>query len=325
MTQAQPPIAHLGLNHGYCFNGDLVELNAEIACRQDALCGQSWSLRLLANDTDPIAELQLGQLFPDANGKVFICGQTAALLPAGSASHTLSLVLCCDGAEIERARYAAPASFALPRLSGECTVTLQDESATLRIEEIGNPRAEDNLSGTLALEIWALDAPYQGNQWTGTPLASVVAGQLGGQQRWQQVDYVLHAVAAPAGSFPTLMLREWTAAGYVTRDFRQLAPSAAAAPVVAEKKVTVTAPEVKTEAKTEVKPETKAAKTKKPAKSTVSVNTASATEISAIKGISDALAKAIVAARPFTSLDELTRVKGMGAKLLAKLRASFSL
>jgi competence ComEA-like helix-hairpin-helix protein len=52
----------------------------------------------------------------------------------------------------------------------------------------------------------------------------------------------------------------------------------------------------------------------------VSLNTASRKEIAAVKGISNKVAENIVAARPFASLDELLKVKGVGAKLLEKVR-----
>jgi DNA uptake protein ComE-like DNA-binding protein len=55
----------------------------------------------------------------------------------------------------------------------------------------------------------------------------------------------------------------------------------------------------------------------------VSRNSASPKEIAAIKGISKKVAENIVAARPFRSVDELLRVKGMGAKLLQKVRRFF--
>ncbi len=340
MTTNSPSIARLGSTHGYCFDGDQVELNAALCCCNDALCGQSWSLRLLANNQDVVAELTLGQIFPDYTGYIAVSGQTDALIPAGQASHQLSLILCCDGAEVDRADYTAPASFLLPQLAGNCEITLNGDSAEIRIDSIVNARAEDNLSGTLALEIWALDEPCTGNQWTGSPLASMILGQLAGQQAWHDVHHTLHATAAPANTFPTLMLREWTATGYVTRDIRSLATAAPAAAV----EVAVAPPAAKPakKATAAVKPAAKATAAKTPEKapkaakkvtpvankataSTVSVNKASAAEITAVKGVSDALAHAIVASRPYASLDELTRAKGMGAKLLAKLRASFSL
>lgn len=338
MTTHQTSIARLGSTHGYCFDGDEVELNAELFCCNDALCGQSWSLQLLAGNSDTVAELTLGQIFPDHSGYIAVSGQTSALIPAGVGNHQLTLVLRCDGNEVDRAEYAAPASFALPHLAGNCEVTLNGDSAEIRIDSIINPRAEDNLSGTLALEIWALDSACSGNQWTGTPLASMILGQLAGQQTWQDVQHTLHATAAPANSFPTLMLREWTTAGYVTRDFRSLAVAVSAPASAAEVAVAAPAAKPAKKAAETAKPAAKAAVAKAPEKAsaaaaaastaaavTVSVNKASAAEITAVKGVSDALARAIVASRPYASLDELTRAKGMGPKLLAKLRASFSL
>ena len=58
---------------------------------------------------------------------------------------------------------------------------------------------------------------------------------------------------------------------------------------------------------------------------TVSVNKASAAELSAVKGLSDTVAKAIIAARPYATLDELVKAKGMGPKLLAKVRGALAL
>ena len=56
----------------------------------------------------------------------------------------------------------------------------------------------------------------------------------------------------------------------------------------------------------------------------VSINTASAAELAAVKGLSKTVAAAIVAARPFAGIDELLKVKGLGPKLLDKLKASLT-
>jgi len=55
----------------------------------------------------------------------------------------------------------------------------------------------------------------------------------------------------------------------------------------------------------------------------VAVNQASAEEIEALKGINRNVAKAIVESRPFDSVDDLIRVKGIGPKLLERLRRIF--
>ena len=159
-------------------------------------------------------------------------------------------------------------------------------------------------------------------------MASVVLGSLDGQNSWCNCSYISHAAPLPAEGYLTLMLREWTPAGYVTRDYRALEES-------------VTEPAKPVAAVTEqplVKAKKAAAKSKKPApaepvaakpveaKTTnVSVNKASTAELSAVKGLSDTVAKAIIAARPYATLDELVKAKGMGPKLLAKVRGALAL
>jgi competence protein ComEA len=57
----------------------------------------------------------------------------------------------------------------------------------------------------------------------------------------------------------------------------------------------------------------------------VSINTARVEELAAVKGLTANLAKGIVKGRPFASLDDLTQVKGLGEKILAKVRSSLKL
>jgi DNA uptake protein ComE-like DNA-binding protein len=56
----------------------------------------------------------------------------------------------------------------------------------------------------------------------------------------------------------------------------------------------------------------------------VSINTASLDDLAKVKHLSRPLAKAIVAARPYQHVDELLRAKGIGPKLLKKIRSSVS-
>jgi len=81
-----------------------------------------------------------------------------------------------------------------------------------------------------------------------------------------------------------------------------------------------------------------AAKTKKEAKvqtqaesqsQTVNINKASAESLEALPGIGPALASRIITYReengPFKTVDDITEVRGIGAKMLAKLRPYLSL
>ncbi len=59
---------------------------------------------------------------------------------------------------------------------------------------------------------------------------------------------------------------------------------------------------------------------KKPPESPLDLNRASAAELTQLPGVGPTLSARIVAARPFASVDELRRVKGIGAKTLEALR-----
>lgn len=57
-----------------------------------------------------------------------------------------------------------------------------------------------------------------------------------------------------------------------------------------------------------------------PAAPPVDLNTCTAAQLDSLPGIGPALAKRIIAARPFTSVDDLDRVSGLGPAALARLR-----
>ncbi len=368
MTPISSPdtATRLGETHGYRFDGDFVHLNAEIDFSDAELtAAQSWALQLWASDrgfagAEPagvkVAELPIQPL----PGRFWASGYCSAMPPAGPASQSLALALVArtaDGRPQVRdlAVYPAGESFLQPRLVGEVDCKVADGAVELAIETIANPRAADNLSGTLVLEVWALDAPYAGGSWSGSPVASLVLGVLGGGGEWSANRFTLSGAMPAAGAALTVMLREWTPAGYVTRDYRNFA----AAPATAEKAVvakpateakpmvtdtaaaasTVVKAKPAATAKSSELAKAPAARTEKPAaqpagkavaakpagRKPVSVNTASEAELSAVKGLPPAVARAIVAARPFAALDEVCKAKGMGPKMLAKLRDQFVL
>jgi DNA uptake protein ComE-like DNA-binding protein len=191
----------------------------------------------------------------------------------------------------------------------------------------------------------------------------VEIGSVNGQSELDLRPIDLAFTQPPAGTWQiVLMLREWTAAGFVTRDFtnfatpflsarevdkpcvalvavKPVAPVAAKAPaavvpsipaaVAAKAPAPVIAPVTAKASASEV---TKAVASVAPARKSgvtsakgVSVNTARVEELAAVKGLSSKLAESIVKQRPFVSLDDLRRVKGLGAKILAKVRSGLKL
>src|ERR1035438_6132548 len=105
-------------------------------------------------------------------------------------------------------------------MRGTVGYRLDGNRVHLSVEHIENPRDAANCSGTLALELWALAAPYAGGSFQGRHLAGVAIGALSGQNESTSTSFELPFSSPPAGEWHfVLMLREWTAAGYVTRDF----------------------------------------------------------------------------------------------------------
>jgi DNA uptake protein ComE-like DNA-binding protein len=345
--------SHLGENHGYRFDGDFVQLNAEVSFSDDDLTGDKrWALQLWASQQGfagglngvKVAEMAIAPLA----GGLLVDGRCSALPPAGAGEQQLALALVAftaDGqAQVhDLAAYPARENFYLPGLIGQVVCTLADGQAELAIEAIANPRASDNLSGTLSLEVWALDVPYAGGSWAGSPVASLVLGVLAGGSAWTDCRFTVPAAMPTAGAALTVMLREWTSAGYVTRDYRnfaaapatpEVAPVVEAQPAVTPKAAVVAKPvkASKVPAVTEkkaapvpVKKLVKKVAASKGAVKLVSVNKASEAELAAVKGLPPSVARAIVAARPFATLEEVCKAKGMGPKMLAKLRDQFVL
>lgn len=346
-------LASIGETHGYCFDGDSVQINAELSFSDAALSAASqWALQLWSSVSgfpdQQLAGVKVAELavYPAA-GYQSLAATVAAMPPAGTDEQEMALALVCWGDNglpmvADLAIYPVAESFVQPKLVGNVTCALADGMATLTVDAIENPRAEGNLSGTLALELWALDAPYAGGSWQGIPVASMVLGVLAGGEKLSDCNFVVPAAAPEGPGVLTLMLREWGPTGYVTRDYCNLSleAPAKAKPKAAAKKTAVkeSAPKEKaTKAKAEPKPVAKESKapakegkaSAKPAKAQVakgvSINTANETALLAVKGLSATLVKAIIAGRPYASLDDLGKVKGVGPKLLAKLRDELAL
>lgn len=198
-------------------------------------------------------------------------------------------------------------------LSGQCAYAVEGARVVLTIEQIANNRPLDNLSGTLAVELWALAQPYTGGLFEGQPLAATMLGELRGAHVLNDCRYDLIFTPPTAGyEYFTLMLREWENGAFVTRDWQSIEVPAATETVV-EAAVTEAAPV----------PETAAVVAPAVVKKGISINTATEAEIAAVQGVSKKIASAIVAQRPYQTLDKLKKVKGVGEKVFKKLKDKF--
>ncbi|KEA62118.1 hypothetical protein ADIMK_3779 [Marinobacterium lacunae] len=357
----------------YRIEGDWAQLAADL-CVDDPqqLENQRLSLQLLASPEpiDPqapqgtrVAELPLTQSVFTG----FLQDQALALPPAGDSDFTMAMALVgqTEDGKVQVhdcAVFNNRQLFAQPRIQGRVDCQLHDTSVSLSIDVIANNREADNRSGSLSLELWALNAPYTGGDFTGFPLASTELGTLDGQCEWRDCSFALDLIQPPVGEWAlALMLREWTPAGFVTRDFRQLPSLVREAPIAAEKIAVETQPMAefiaiepteaeqavaakaateavqadaalaekkapKKAAKAVKKPATKADKKKaEKVEEAVSINSASAKALSKVKGLSPRLADAIIAERPFSSVDDLQKVRGIGARMIARLRELLTL
>ncbi|MCV2216956.1 ComEA family DNA-binding protein [Thauera sp. Sel9] len=357
------PAAQLGHSHGYAFDGDQVSLRADIRILDPmAAAERNWALQLWAGET-LIANAGCGALWADASGNTSVEITVAAMLPAGTSEHALNLALACDdGSGLQRCDstgYPRSERFCLPRIDGSVGYTLAEGHTAIHADGISNPRAAGSLSGSLVLELWALPELYRGGAFTGILVGSTGLGCIAGQYATDAVDTELPACSLPAGRWHlTLMLREWTSNGYVTRDYRTFslpvdgplpapattektaveiaaataeastdaAPEAAAStesdtetPVAPAEPAAAPAEASKTSRRTPARA-AKAAK-QAPASAQISINDADAATLASLKGVTAAIAKGIVAGRPWKSVDELIEVKGIGARLLDKLRS----
>ncbi|GAB6141544.1 hypothetical protein JCM14076_22730 [Methylosoma difficile] len=221
-------------------------------------------------------------------------------------------------------------------MAGDCGYEIIGQQAIITIAEIANNRNQGMISGTLAVELWALPHAYNGGDFSGSFLAGTCIGELYDQHYLANCRYELDFQEPSEGEWTlVLMLREWMGDAYVTRDYMNFA-----VPYLVDNKpaiirhedsnvINVSFPDnKKASAKSTAKKAKPAVKTKQTVSETplpVSLNEADIKDVAAIKGVSKSLAESIVAARPIDSWEALLKIKGMGPKLLEKIRALVSL
>ena len=342
------PFARLSSPHGYRFEGDNVHLHTKFTVLDEAAYRRQWLLQLWACPVRPdsienlageiVAEVALPSMHEIADETEHLEISAFSRPPAGEAEHFMALVLVAGRLgkfdEIhDVAYYANPQRFLQPRMRGTVGYRIDGDQVRLSVGQIENPRDPANRSGTLALELWALETPYTGGDFKGVPLGGVAIGSLAGQTESSITSFDLPYSQPPSGKWHfVLMLREWTAAGYVTRDFTNFdnpviyAPEKVdvlkkTEPLTVAGSISSNLPPQDVEKATAI-PSARPATETEPA---VSVNTAAAEELAAVEGITPTLAKAIIRKRPFASLDDLRRVKGVSLKLLTKIRSRLGL
>ncbi|HEX5277705.1 MAG TPA: ComEA family DNA-binding protein [Fluviicoccus sp.] len=333
MTHAPTPICFAG-QQSYALQEDQVLLQAELALTPPGPCAplalQLWAAR--ADDaavTIKLAELPVPLPQHGATGLIPVQGYAPLALPAGRFSWLLSLAVVestvTGVVEHDRIRFPIPTLFDLPQLTGPVQAELVGDDIRLMLPGVFNPRAAGSLSGSLTVGLWALPQPYLGGAFTGVLLGQQDLGQLAGQTTLEPGEMALPLPLSLAGDWVlTLMLREWTGGGYLTRDYQGL-PGIPAAAMPVESLTGLPAP-------TAPAPVTVSATAPEPAtadtpaaEDMISVNTASVETLAALKGVGAKLATAIAAGRPYATLADLRRVKGVGEKVLARLQAALKL
>ncbi len=108
-------------------------------------------------------------------------------------------------------------------LDGTCAFSVSGGRVLLSIDAIRNQRDIGNLSGTLAVELWALNLPLNGpepeTEAGAQCLAATTIGEIRGQHFVPDCRYDLLFTQPVAGTWQiALLLREWNGHGYSTRD-----------------------------------------------------------------------------------------------------------
>ncbi|WP_338414177.1 helix-hairpin-helix domain-containing protein [uncultured Sphaerotilus sp.] len=320
-TDSAEAAPHIAGAHGYRLDGDQITLWAEVAGGPAEVSLALWAQP--AETTDTASRILVAQIRCRLHGAgvVLVEGEVPAAVPSGQADWQMVLTLSAPdaaGQVVERdARvFAMTQSFLQPTLVVDGPLVARPVVVGLQIDSVAvtNPRPADNLSGSLCLELWALAEAYTGGTFAGQCLGTIPVGQLGGQSGCDCLGETW-AVPADAAAVLVLMLREWTQDGLLTRDHRVVTlaveevPAPAPAPEPAPAKVAAPVPAPAPVVKPKARPS-----------HLLNVNLATEEQLVAIDGLNRALAKAVVAARPFASMDDLLDIKGVGDKRLARMR-----
>lgn len=235
-----PPAARIVGGFGYRIDGDTACLRAEIDWAEDAAALAPWRLQLWARPvgTDgpalPLAEMAVGVPAQSQAEPTYVEAYVAATPPPGDGLHTIALRLVCgagSGAALhDRAEFPEPARFVQPRVESLTLARAPGGLWALEAGRIVDPRPAGRGGGALSLELWALAAPYDGGAIDGCCLAAQSLPALAGGRESGPVSlWFADPSERDAGRPWCLLLREWTPAGYITRDLAAVPPLSALA------------------------------------------------------------------------------------------------
>ena len=343
----QQPI-QIGPRHGYRIEGDHAFITADLQIPPHRSGGE-WTLELWATELPyrkgPLTGVKIAQIALELPAQIGphtyqVDSWAAARFPLQGRAHAMSLVLIQHGPDVQTsvhafANYAEPETFTAPHFEGTVGYRIVGNEVLLQADAITNPRPEGNLSGTLSVELWAF--PLSGASTEGLRLAASALDRVGGQFRLPEIESRVAFDEPPAGRYQlALLLSEWTLShDFVARDRRDFASiyEVSAPELAVSPRVTPRAkgkPPARTADRLRLVPAAEPAAERDAAPPAVaprlvSIQTASVEALAKVKGLNLKIAQEIVKARPFASLEDLVRVRGLGAKTVARLKALVTL
>jgi competence ComEA-like helix-hairpin-helix protein len=361
------PLVSFADNAGYRFDGDSVELNAELSL-PGALAKGLYALELWTSQeapSDDLNETQPGSIrvarlaldLPTPLGPITheVRAHIPAKIPLSGRSYFVTLKLVHEDKAgktqaLDQVRFPLVETFPAPCFAGHATCQIEGNAVVFEVDRIESARAQDNVSGTLSLELRTAPSAAELSEGRGLALATFSLAPLNGGYF---IGPLLCRTSLERNPVPGqghfLVLREYTGAGYATRDYREVnVPTSAPAvsPASADKAQADKAQADKAQAdkaqadKAQADKaqgaaplaandiELKSAKTESsPAAEprVLSINKATAEELATLEGITPKIAKEIVKSRPFEKLSDLVQIKGVGQKIVERLKGRVTL
>ncbi len=210
-----------------------------------------------------------------------------------------------------------------------CGYRIENDRVIISIQRIGNERTEDNLSGTLRLQLCAClqDGDKRSEQLV---LASTTIGEVKGQHVITDCRYDLLFQQPTAGSWQlVLQLSEWDGAEYTLCNSAYFDTLYQVQAIPANFEPTMNVDEKVEES---VTPSPKIPTTQKAVKKNVigyvdgyrAINKSKVEKILKVKGVPKKLLDKLVAERPFRSEKAVLNVKGMGPAMLNRVIAELT-